>query len=484
LNRTYNILYVAAEASPLVKVGGLGDVAGSLPRALRRSGHDARIVVPGYDIAHIDGYLTTSRGSFTVPFMGGEEEVSITQVMLADGTHIYLVGNERYFDRGTVYGEQDDLDRFTLFSRAVIELPKMLNWQPDILHCHDWHSGLAIGLLKVAHRNDPFYSSCASVYTIHNLAYQGWFDDHFAWRADIKGYLPPPGDPLRPKTYSMTGLSIYHSDTISTVSENYAREILTPEYGAGLEELLQRRQDSLIGIRNGVDYEQFDPARDPAIAANYDVYHLDRRVENKLALQRRAGLPENVVVPVLGMAGRLAHQKGIDIALEALTPLLAEADVQFVLQGTGDPTYEESLRRLESQYPSKVRALITPDLSIAQLVFAGCDIFMMPSRFEPCGLAPLIAMHYGAIPVSRRTGGLAETIQDCTKDLSSGLGFVFDNVDVEELRGALKRAMRAFQRKEKWQKLMIRAMEADFSWKNAIPKYTALYELARRKALG
>jgi len=437
--------------------------------------------MPRYGIISLEGYQTIWQDNFSIPFMGSQEDVAITEVLLKDGMTIYLVGNKRYFDRMAIYGENDDLERFLFFSQVVMEVPKRLNWQPDILHCHDWHTGMVAPLLKVAHRDDAFYSSCASVFTIHNLSYQGWFDDHFAGRAGLYGYLPPPGDPLRSEAYSMLALGIYHSDVISTVSETYAREILTPEYGEGLETLLQSRQESLFGILNGVDYEQFDPATDCIIAANYDVNNLDRRIANKLALQTKIGLPANAETPLVGMAGRLVDQKGPDLAAEALTLLLPQADVQLILQGTGETRYHELLDKLESLHTRKARMFLVLDFSLAQLIFAGCDIFLMPSRFEPCGLTPLIAMRYGAIPVVRRTGGLAETVQDCSPDLSSGLGFIFERYDVNELLVALRRALSGFEKKEEWQKLMIRAMKADFSWNASIPKYKALYEMARGK---
>ena len=480
---SFKVLFAASEASPLVKFGGLGDVIGSLPRALRRIGHDVRIVIPRYGIINLEGFRYTWHGTFTLPFIGGHESVGLTEVLLKDGTPVYLVENDRYFARNAVYGEQDDLERFLLFSLAVMEVLKMIRWQPDILHCHDWHTAIVPASLKAARETDPFYSSCTSVYTIHNLCYQGWFDDWFARRAGLYEYLLPQGDPLREGTYSLTGLGIYHSDIISTVSETYAQEILTPEYGFGLEALLQRRNDSLFGILNGVDYEQFDPATDCLIAANYDVHSLDRRVKNKLALQEKAGLPVSAEVPLLGWAARLVEQKGIDILFDALDSLLSETDVQFVLQGIGETRYMEALKHLENRYPAKARTFLILDFSLAQLIFAGCDMFLTPSRFEPCGLAPLIAMHYGAIPVVRRTGGLAETVQDCTPDLSSGLGFVFEKYAADVLLATLNCALTAFRRKEEWHKLMTRCMKADFSWEISVQQYEALYQMAKRTAL-
>jgi starch synthase len=484
VNHSFKVLFVAAELSPLAKEGGLGDVVGSLPIALRQAGHDVRIAIPKYSSINMEGYQTVRQRNFTIPFMGRQEEIGIIQVLLKDVVPVYLLENRLCFDRSAIYGENDDLERFLLFSIAAMEVPKKLNWQPDILHCHDWHAGMVAPLLKIAYRNDAFYSSCASIFTIHNLAYQGWFDDFFAERAGLHEYMPPLEDPFRHKCYSMTGLAIYHSDFVSTVSETYAREILTPEYGEGLQTVLQKRQDSLTGILNGIDYEQFDPSTDRIIASNYDASNLDKRITNKTALQEKVGLPANPVIPVLGFAGRLVEQKGIDLLVGgtgALEPLVAETDIQFVLQGVGETNYEESFKKLESIYPNRVRACITLDFSLAQLIFAGSDIFLVPSRFEPCGLTPLIAMRYGSIPVVRRTGGLTETVAGCSPALSDCLGFAFEQYDANELLATLKLALTALKSKKKWHELMVRAMQADFSWKASIPKYEALYKMAQRK---
>jgi starch synthase len=482
LSSLFNVLFAVAEASPLIKVGGLGDVAGSLPRALRQLGHDVRIIMPRYGLINLGGYELTLQSSFNLPFMGGQEDIGISQLLLEGGTPVYLVENERYFSRPAVYGETDDLERFLLFSLVVIEASKKLGWQPDIFHCHDWHTGIVPALLRVARINDQFYSTCASIFTIHNLGYQGWFNNWFADHASLYDYFPPIGNPLRDKVYSMTAIGIYNSDIISTVSETYAREIMTPEYGMGLETMLQYRKNSLFGILNGIDYEEFNPTTDHEIAANYDPHRLEMRITNKLALQEKAGLPVNAEIPLFGLAARLVDQKGIDILVGALNSLFGEANAQFVLQGTGEPRYEESLRNLQSNYPDKAQMFLTLDFSLARQIFAGCDIYLSPSRYEPCGLSHLIAMHYGAIPVVRHTGGLAETVIDCSSDLSSGLGFVFEGYDQNELLTILRRVVTAFHRKEGWQNLTRRVMQADFSWKSSISKYVTLYEMAQRKA--
>ncbi len=480
MHHPFKVLFAASEASPLVKVGGLGDVIGSLPQALRQTGHDIRIVMPRYGTINLEGVQSTWLGIFTLPFVGNQESIGLTKVSLKDGTPVYLVENDRYFGRDAVYGEQDDLERFLLFSLAAMEVPKMLRWQPDVLHCHDWHTGLIPALLKAAREKDTFYSSCASVFTIHNLAYQGWFDSSFASRAGLYDYLPPTEDPIHSKSYSMAALGIYHSNIISTVSKTYATEILTPEYGMGLETLLQRRQDSLLGILNGVDYDRFNPATDQLIVANYDIENLNKKVANKLALQDKARLPLNAETPLLGLAARLVDQKGIDTLATALDSLFDEVDAQFVLQGTGDPKYEEALKMIESKHPDKARMFLVLNFSLARLIFAGCDMYLTPSRFEPCGLSHLIAMRYGAIPIVRRTGGLAETVPDCTPDLSSGLGFVFEGYDAGALLTTLRRALAAWQHKTQWQQLMQRVIRSDFSWRPSLPQYEALYEMATR----
>lgn len=480
MTNSLKIMFVAAEASPFVKVGGLGDVIGSLPGELRRAGHDVRVFLPHYGTISGD-FPVVRRDSFTMTFLGNQEQVDITETYLKHEVPLYLIGNTRYFKRPAVYGEADDGERFQFFSRVAMELPRRLNWHPDIIHCHDWHTALCAGLLARDFRSDTFYAGTASVLTIHNLAYQGWIDDAFIWKTNLHSYLLPIGDPLRDKTYSMMGIGIANADVITTVSETYAREILTSEYGNGMEELLIRRKDSLSGILNGIDYEEFDPAGDRKIAVRYDVHHLQDKVQNKLVLQKLVNLPVEPDIPLIGMAGRLVHQKGPDIAAEALELLLPQTEVQFILQGTGETHYREILEELENLHTRKARLFFVLDFALADLIYAGCDMFLLPSRYEPCGLAPMIAMRYGAIPVVRRTGGMAETVPDCSADLSSGLGFVFDKYDAGELLFALKRSLDAYRDKEKWYQLMKRAMTADFSWRSAIPKYEAVYESALQR---
>ena len=477
MSKSYKVFFIAAEASPFAKVGGLGDVIGSLPKELRRAGHDARVTLPCYGTICKE-LPVVWQDSFTFPYLGNQEKVDIIEVRQKSLVPLYLIKNARYFDRMSVYGEEDDGERFQFFSRVAMELPKRLDWQPDIIHCHDWHAALCAGLLKVDYNDDNFYSRTRSVFTIHNLAYQGWFDDAYIWKTNLHEYLLPSSDPLRGKTYSMMGIGIVHSDVVTTVSENYAREILTAEYGCGMEDLLKRREDKLIGILNGIDYEEFNPATQEHINQHYDINNIDKKAENKIALQKLVGLPVDREIPLIGMAGRLVHQKGPDIAAEALERLLPDANVQVIMQGTGETHYREILEQLESCNIRKARLFFVLDFSLIDQIYAGSDMFLMPSRYEPCGLVPMIAMRFGTIPIVRHTGGLIESVIDCSPDLSTGLGFVFKKYDAADLLVAIKRALAAYQDKDTWRRLVVRAMSADYSWRASIPKYEAVYGLA------
>jgi starch synthase len=481
MNQPLKVLFACAEVSPLAKVGGLADVAGALPKALVSRGHDVRLVMPGYSLIDRGKHpLSPVLNHFSVPLMGRQEPAALSQVTLPRGVLVYLVENQKYFHRPRVYGEPDDLERFLFFSHAVLELPQQLQWQPDIVHCHDWHTGAVLCRLKTARQDDPSFDLCATIFTIHNLAYQGWFDSSFAAAAGLHPCLSVPQKPLQPYLSRMLGLGIFYADIVSTVSPSYAREILTPEYGEGLEPLLRHRENRLYGILNGIDYEEFNPATDPFLAANYDLSTTERKKINKTELQKRAGLPVDPFIPLLGMVGRLDEQKGLDILTAALPALLTQEEVQFVLLGTGREHYHRLLQEIAAQFPTKAAVFITFDLGLAQLIYAGSDLFLMPSRFEPCGLGQLIALRYGTIPVVRHTGGLADTVEDCDPALTRGNGFVFTPYQAEALLEAIERALAAFRKKDDWSRLVRRAMEQDFSWEVSARKYEALYYEAVR----
>ncbi len=481
MTRPLNILFIAAEASPFVKIGGLGDVIGSLPKTLRKAGHDARVVLPKHTVIR-SGYRVFKQEKFSVNFIGRQEEAEVIHTSMPDGTPVYLVGSTRYFNRPSVYGEYDDAERFLFFCRVALEIPHHLDWKPDIVHSHDWHTAICSAILKADYKTDRHYSGCGSVFTIHNLAYQGPFHESFVAYGGLHNYLIPPNDPFRNLTFNMMAIGLYHSDVITTVSQTYAGEILSAEYGCGMEGLLKKRQDRILGILNGIDYDEFNPATDPLIYKCFDVTNLAGKREDKLFLQRRVNLPSNPDIPLVGMAGRLVDQKGPDIAAEAIQALLPNTDVQFILQGLGETRYLELLENLERINTRKARVFFVLDFSLVQQIYSGCDIFLMPSRFEPCGLAPMIAMRYGTVPVVRHTGGMVETTPDCSPDLSTGRGFNFERYDAGDLLVALKRALAAYTDKGKWRQLVLRDMQTDFTWNPAVPKYEAAYELAIQHA--
>ncbi|MBI4289203.1 MAG: glycogen synthase [Chloroflexi bacterium] len=469
------ILFCAAEVSPLAKVGGLADVVGSLPGALAKLGHDVRIAMPHYTIVDKVARSRAPAGRpFTASGLREPEPVVVESTTLNGDLPVYLVGNDRYFARQAVYGEGDDLERFLFFSRAVLGLPEALQWRPDVVHCHDWH---AATVPMWAHK---LAISPAAVFTVHNLAYQGAFDHNFMAASGLREEFVRAGEKGMQLPTNMMALGIYNADLVSTVSETYAQEILTPEYGNGLDPLLNYRKDRLRGIVNGIDYTEFDPATDPLIASNYSLEELWRKGVNKTALQKRAGFPENDKVPLIGMVTRLDEQKGFDILEKAIGAILQETSAQLVVLGKGREVYHELMQRLSHEFPDRIAVVIAFDNPLAHLIYAGSDLFLMPSRFEPCGLGQMIAMRYGAVPIVRKTGGLAETVPDLSPDLRRGRGFVFERYESQALAEAVKRAAAGFVQKDAWKQLVERDMQTDFSWEASARKYVAVYEEAVR----
>ena len=466
-----NILFVAAEASPLVKVGGLADVVGSLPKALNRLGHDVRIILPQYGAIDVSRYkLSAIADDFNVNVSEATEPVSLSMTEINSNLKVYLVGNNRFFASPEVYGG-NELSRFLFFDRAVVEGFPQLGWYPDIVHCHDWHTGMIPMWLRKAGWKG------ALLFTIHNLAYQGFFDNNFiaAYGLSQDWQNKPDGMPELPFNFMSQG--IVWADMVTTVSEHYAREIVTPEYGVGLDHLLSSRRDKLVGIVNGIDYDEYNPSTDRFLAATYNSVKPDSRLTNKLALQRRMGLFEDVNAPVIGMVSRLDDQKGLDIVINGLSFLFGQTNTQMVILGRGREHYHHVLRRCARKYPSRLAVSHEFNDALAHLIYSGCDIFLMPSRFEPCGLGQLIAMRYGAVPVVRHTGGLADTVEDLSTDLSKGSGFVFKKYDVNAMLEAIQRAINAYQDKLAWPKIMQRIMSLDFSWQNSARKYESVYQI-------
>jgi starch synthase len=460
------ILFIASEAFPIVKVGGLADVTSSLATALRDLGHEPCLILPRYSSVRIPAQ-DVPRGSLVISFMRHHQQVAVKMTRLKQGVPVYLLENSDYFATQEIYA-RDELKRFLFFSLTIPAIISQLDLRPDIIHCHDWHAALVPLWVKKAKMRDP------CIFTIHNLAYQGSFDEQFfsdselssVWQEYIPASAPRP-------SLSFMSQGILLADIVTTVSVTYASEILTPQYGAGLEQLLNYRRDALYGVINGIDYGEYDPAIDSCLEGNYDSATLERRSDNKLALQRKSRLPQNPDIPLIGMVSRLEEQKGIDLLLQAIDQFIIETKAQLVVLGQGRQDYHRLLAEAALKYPDRVSVFLANDERLARLIYGGCDIFLMPSHFEPCGLGQMIAMRYGAVPVVRHTGGLADTVKDVAE--GNGNGFVFRNYDAAEMLEAIRRAEGSFYHEEKWHNLMRRNMKLDFSWKGSARKYEEIY---------
>lgn len=464
------ILFVAAEMAPLVKVGGLADVVGSLPKALNQLGHDVRVMIPKYGSIDLKGQrISTVTSGVDVHIGGLSRQISVE--LLEEGLKTYLVRGEDFEGAKEPYGESE-LQRFLVFCYAVAKALHVIEWQPEIVHCHDWHTALVPLWLKKSG------DSYLTFFSIHNLAYQGAFDAGFLTQHGLAQlwYSLPVGMPQPPLNFM--GQGILWADVVTTVSQTYAREILTPEHGEGLDALLRFRKDRLFGIVNGLDVEVYNPSTDRLLAANYDTGTLDRRIINKFTLQKEAGLPQDAEVVLIGMVSRLDEQKGLDILVESLSSLFSEFPVQMVVLGRGKEYYHNLLRQAAEKYRHRLAVIIAFDERFARLIYGGCDVFLMPSRFEPCGLGQLIAMRYGAVPIVRHTGGLVETVDDLSQDWANGTGFVFHEYSSTAMLDAIRRAVSAYRDRKAWQEVMVRIMSRDFSWQSSAKKYEELYQRA------
>ncbi len=449
------VLFVSAEVAPFAKVGGLADVVAGLPSRLRETGHDVRVVTPCHASSIQAFEAAATRRRLTVRDLEASRDVEVATVEGEGGVPVDLVLDRHYFGRQTVYGDGDDLLRYQFFCRAVAALVTTEGWTPDILHLNDWHTApLAFALRNLAWSNARL-RSVASIFTIHNLRYRG--------PDDFNDFLAQ---------------AIYYSDVITTVSPSYAREILTPELGEGLDHLLGLRHDRLRGILNGLVCRDHDPATDTAITSRFDVSSIERRQANKAALRAELELPDQPG-PILGMVTRLTEQKGIDLVVQALSELVAEG-AQIVVLGQGDPALVADLRSQQEARPGAVRLVDRFDDLLARRIHAGADMFLMPSRFEPCGLGQLIAMRYGCIPIGRRTGGLADTILDPADHPDAATGFLFDDFTPMALSGAFERALHAFHDAPAWHKLQVSGMSRDFSWRASASSYVEAYVAALR----
>ena len=473
------VLVIASESVPFVKTGGPADVIGALPRALRRLGHDVRVILPRYSsIDPARWQLRPVVESLAVPMNHASELVSVSVTPETEALPVYFVGSEHYLQREKLYGYSDDGERFILFCRAALEFTRHLGWAPDVTHCHDWHTAIIPNWMKTIYRDDPFFAHTATVYTIHNLAYQGIFGYRILEVAGLaeEGFLYAEIPELA-EVVDLMGRGIHYADAISTVSPRYAREILTPEFGERLDPVLRERKDRLYGILNGIDTQQSNPATDPYLTAHYDAFSLDQRPANKRALQEQMRLPVSQCTPLIGIISRLTDPKGFDLLDQTLIPLI-EQGIQLVIAGAGDQHYHSMLQRLAARYPRQVSVHLTFNLETSAHIYAGSDMLLMPSRFEPCGLTQMLAMRYGSIPVVHRTGGLADTVQEFDPATETGNGFSFVKYDPFHLFAAVMRALEAYKFTDQWQRLMQRAMLADYSWDASAEQYVALYRRA------
>ena len=467
---------IAAEAAPLAKVGGLADVVGSLPKALRDLGHDVRVVLPGYGSIDWPRWSPEVVAKFPVYTTWGEVGAEVWKTDV-EGTPSFLVTGLPIPKDRWIYGRsiQEDGPKFTFFSLAALFSAEALSWTPDVVHAHDSHTGVAAWWLGTEGRENPFYRDVASVFTIHNLPYAGEGAGRFLGEYKVRRSDAILALPERFRD-SMMGLGILGADALSTVSPTYAREILTPEGGQGLDGVLRLRADRLAGILNGIDTDSWNPADDKEIAAEFDAQTLSARAANKAALQEEGGLLPDARMPLLGVVSRLVKEKGFEMAVPAIKRWLDRGG-QFVLLGTGDPALEHEYAQFEIRYPHRASVRLRFDSRYARRIYAGADAILLPSRYEPCGLAQMIAMRYGCVPVARRTGGLADTVTDAGDP--GGTGLMFDEFHPWALWDALERALKVYAQGPKWADLQRNGMGRDFSWSASAKEYAALYEKAR-----
>ena len=478
------VLFATPEAVPFAKTGGLADVAGALPKFLQPLGCDVKLVMPYYRMVRTSGFPLQYLGEeIEVPLGGEVIRGDIYQGQLTPEIPVYFIGREEYFDREFLYGTSkgdyfDNAERFIFFSRAVLVLAQHLGFSPDILHHHEWQTGLISAYLQSVYRESPFFSQTAVVFTIHNLAYQGLFMKE---KLSLTGLPPEMYNPEGVEFWERINLmkaGIVYSDVINTVSKKYSKEIQTPEFGYGLDGILRKRGQDLYGILNGVDYQDWDPAHDPHLAAHYGLNNMAGKRKCKKDLLKEFGLPVSLEkAPLLGVISRLADQKGFDLLAQILEELF-QLDVGFVLLGTGEKKYHDLFTEVAQKYPKKAGIRIAYDDRLAHKIEAGADLFLMPSKYEPCGLNQIYSLRYGTIPVVRATGGLDDTITHYDPSTGKGNGFKFKNYDAKELLEQIKRAIAFYHQPEHWNQVQQNAITADFSWQRSAEAYLDLYHQA------
>jgi starch synthase len=477
-----NIFLIASEAVPYAKTGGLADVAGALPKALVRIGHRVRVVMPRYDVPEIVAIGKRFTDDLQVPFDFGLRR-SAVYIDRSGEVTFYFIDAPEYFSRGKLYGEPDDVERFAYFSRAAIELAKISGERFDIIHLNDWMTGLAAAYLKTVYFNEWAFAETKVLFTIHNIAFHGLFDPNLLAKFGLPAWLYRTENGI--EFYGQASAlkaGLVFSDAISTVSPQYAKEIQTPEFGERFDGLLRARSADLFGILNGVDYEEWSPENDRYIVARYSVNDLSGKRECKRDLLRTFGLDENLNRPLIGCISRLSDQKGFDLILEISEKML-DSGVSFVLLGSGAEVYEQAFQALQKARPSRVGVYLGFSNELAHKIEAGADMFLMPSRFEPCGLNQMYSLRYGTVPIVRGVGGLEDTIENFDRSTGRGNGFKFYEYNSACLLEKIREALEVYAEQELWRRVMLNGMRADFSWDASARKYVELYEnLARRGA--
>jgi len=482
LKKALKVLFVSAEVSPYSKTGGLGDVAGSLPKALRGKDVDVRVVMPKFgNIASelLEGARQVA--NFDVHLAWRTQEAKILAAdPYGNGDSVYFIENDFYFARGGLYGYGDDHERFAFFAKAAIEMLGHVGFKADILHFNDWHAGLGPTYLRDIYKGFKFYSNMKSLFTIHNLHYQGNFERSVLWDVGLNDGYFTGGELEFYGEVSFMKAGILHADAVSTVSQTYAAEIMTPSYGYGMDGLLRKRgleDGRLFGIVNGIDTTVHNPETDTRLFVNFNKDSLDKKRENKHRLQESLGLPVNDA-PMLSMITRLAEQKGLDIVSLIMEELMS-MDIQLVVLGTGEGRYESLFRSYAHRFPHKVSANIAFDGTVAQQIYAGADMFLMPSVYEPCGLGQLFALRYGNIPIVRKTGGLSDTVEHFNRETGKGNGFAFEDFVASGLMWAIREGLDVYHSPQ-WEELVRNAMSGEFSWDSSADEYIALYRKIKK----
>lgn len=471
------IMFVAAEGAPFAKTGGLGDVIGALPKSLVKNGNEVAVVLPYYDMvaAKFGDQVEDVLYFYTV--LGWRRAYVGVKRLVRDGVTFYFIDNQDYFFRGRVYGEWDDGERFAFFQLAALELMEKVDFIPDILHVHDYHTAMIPFLLKEKYHWINAYKNIKTVFTIHNIEFQGQFDPGMLGELFGVGAERYEDGTLRwNDCLNWMKAAVLYSDRVTTVSPSYAQEIMTPEFGKGLDQVMRMESGKLSGIVNGIDTDLLDPETDPYLVAHFSADDLSGKAKDKAALQERVGLPVRSDVPLIGIVSRLTDQKGFDLVVNELNNIL-QNDLQVVVLGTGYADYENAFAWFGHNYPEKMSANITFDLELAQQIYAACDIFLMPSAFEPCGLSQMMAMRYGTLPLVHEVGGLRDTVIPYNRYEKTGTGFTFNNFSGYWLTTTLSLALDVYyNHKEDWQMLQQNAMSTDFSWDTASLAYEDLYK--------